>query len=354
MLEIMLCGAHDIEEVAPVFTAVAQEFGANPWFYQQGKIHHINSRTSRWTENARATVKKVDICVFVILRRYGDITWTHELQEALELGKPFVVLALESTWTRYNTLLSALSDHTAIRSPDDQQMVEVLRMISSDYQITVTPFTHETFGKQLRMELSNLFEEGIRLITTRNERASLLSALSDTGQLTRNQTSQLISLATDEYEANKLERKTAIRRLAAEGVRDADLLEEICHSHEQGVQRLAFDLLPELIPLPSDEDLLRELAQIAGRSEDIGVPRRLVSAVAQLQPGMLDVVFNAIGLSDEGVRRRAFEGVEEHWGEVYRAWGADRMAKFLQACEAKLPGQARWIDRLRALRDELQ
>lgn len=350
----MLCGAHDVEDLGQVFTEVAQDFGADPWFYRYGKIHHINSRTSRWTENSRATVKKADVCVFVILRRYGDITWTHELEEALELGKPFLVLALESTWARYNTFLHALSDHRAISSPDDQQMVEVLRMISSDYQITVTPFNYDTFGKQLRMELSSLFEEGIRMISNHTQRASLLNALGNSGQLTRNQTSQLIALATDEYEVNKLERKTAIRRLAAEGVRDGDLLEDVCRSHEQGVQRLGFDLLPELIPLPPSEDLLSELGHIAGKSDDVGVPRRLVTAVAQIQPAMLDVVLNATGATDEGVRRRAFEGVEQHWSEVVQNWGADRMTNFLHTCEAKLPGQTRWLDRLRALRDELE
>jgi len=353
MLQIMLCGAHDADELSPAFNKVAQEFGADPWFYQQGKIHHINSRTSRWTENSRATVKKVDICVFVIIRSYGAITWTHELQEALELGKPFVVLALESAWRRYTTLLHGLSDHTAISSTDDQQMVEVLRMISSDYQITVTPFTHDTFAEKLRIELSGLFEEGTHLVQERNRRAALLEALGGTGQLTREQTIQLIALATDEYEADKLKRKTALRRLADGEVRDEDLLIDVCRSPEQGVQRLGFDLLPQLIPLPVSEDLVRELAHIAGRCEDVGIPRRLVSSVAGIHPTMLDLVLEATGVNEEGVRRRAFEGLEEHWDEVLQDWGDDRLKHFLQICEAKVQGQARWIDRLRALREDL-
>jgi hypothetical protein len=88
MLQIMLCGAHDVGEISTSFMDVAHDFGAEPWFYQQGTIHHINSRTSRWAENSRATVNKVDICVFVMLDRYGDNTWNHELHEALQLGKP--------------------------------------------------------------------------------------------------------------------------------------------------------------------------------------------------------------------------------------------------------------------------
>lgn len=349
----MLCGAHDIGEISETFTKVAQGFGADPWFYQQGKIHHINSSQSRWTENSRATVKKVDICVFVILGQYGDITWTHELQEALDLGKPFVVLALESMWTRYTTLLYGLSDHGAISSSQDQRMVEVLRMISSDYEITVSTFTPGTFAQKLRGELSGLFEEGVRLVETRNQRAALLAALDGAGQLTRDQTNQLVALAVDEYEVNKLERKTALRRLAAEGVRDEDLLLDVCRSREQGIQRLGFDLMPELIPLPPTEDLLRELAHIAGKSDDVGVPRRLLSAVAQIRSSMLDVVLDATGATEEGVRRRAFEGVEDHWNEVLQDWGVDRMTSFLRTCEAKLPGQTQWIARLRALRDNL-
>jgi hypothetical protein len=353
MLQIMLCGAHDVGELATAFMDVAQDFGAEPYFYQQGKIHHVNSRTSRFTENSRATVNKVDICVFVMLDRYGDITWNHELNEALQLGKPFVLLALESAWMRYNNLHHSLMDPDALRSEDDRQMVDLLRMISSDYQITVTPFTYVTFKEKLRGELAGLFQEGVELVQTRNQRAILLDALGGGEPLTRSQVEQLIALATDEYEANKLARKSALRRLAADGVRDNELLLEVCRSSEQGVQRLGFDLVPDLLILPPNEDIVRELAQIASGTDDVGIPRRLVVAIGRIESAMTDVLLNAIASVEEGVRRRAFEVVDENWDAVLSAWGAERMLLFLDACEAKTPARPHWIDRLHNRKDDL-
>jgi hypothetical protein len=353
MLQVMLCGAHDVGELSAPFTDVIQDFGAEPWFYQQGKIKHINSRTSSWTENSRATVSKVDICVFVMLDRYGDITWNHELQEALQLAKPFIVMALDSAWIRYNNLLHSIADPDALRSDDDRQMVELIRMMSSDYQLTVTPFTYTTFKEKLRSELAGVLQAGVDLLQLRNQRALLLEALASRQRLTRTQIDQLIDLATDEYEPNKMARKSALRRLAEEGLRDDELLVEVCRSNEQGVQRLGFDLLPKLLTVPPSEDVVRDLAEIASHCEDVGIPRRLVTALGTIESAMTDVVFDAIGSVEEGLRRRAYEVVEANWDVVLSAWGEERMRLFLDACEAKPPVRARWIDRLRGRRDDL-
>lgn len=354
MIQMMLCGAHDVGDLTRAFTDVAQDFGAEPWFYQQGKIKHVNSYTSRWTENSRATVKKVDICIFVMLDRYGDITWNHELDAALQVGKPFVVLALESAWIRYSNFQHSLTDSDALRSEDDRHMVELLRMISADYQITVTPFTYVTFKEKLRGELACLFQAGVELVEGRNQRAILLDALGGGEPLNRGQVEQLIALATDEYETNKLARKLALRRLAADGVRDDELVLEVCRSSEQGIQRLGFDLVPDLLTVSPNEDIVRELAQIASGTDDVGIPRRLILALGKVESAMTDVVLDAIESVEEGVRRRAFEVVEKNWDAVLSAWGAERMRLFLDACEAQTLARPRWIDRLRNRRNDLR
>jgi hypothetical protein len=287
------------------------------------------------------------VCIFVILEQYGDITWNSELEEALKLGKPFLVLALESAWLRYSTLIHRLSDPSAIGSEDDRRMVDLLRRISSDYQLTVTPFSYTTFKEKVRAELSQLFSYGIELIQQRNQRASLIEIMVGNAPLGLQQQQDAVALATDEYEANKIERKTALRRLAAEGVRDADLVLRVCASREEGVQRLAFDLLPELFPLPVDEELLREVVQIAAGSDDVGVLRRLVSGLARIHPLSLDVVLGATGTTEEGVRRRAYEAVEERWDKTLAAWGVDRMKEFLRLCDGTAPQRVKWTDRLR-------
>lgn len=354
MLQIMLCGAHDVRNVSKPFAKVAAEFGAHSWFYREGDIFHINSGTARFVQNSLASVERADICVFVMLDSYGPTTWDHELQKALDSGKPFVVLALSSAWARYNILLECLSDLTAVSSPDDQKMVELLRMLSSDYEITVVTFDYDTFSEHLRAALSILFEEGMRLLEMRNRRSNVLESLPGTTALSPFQRNELIAIATDEYEQDKSERKTALRRLAEEGVRDEELLLAVCGSQEQGVQRMGFDLLPSLIPIPPSEDLLHNLAAVAGKCDDVGIARRFISSVATVRPVLLDAVFETAGTAEVGARRQAFEGVEKNYKELRMEWGLERMDKFLAICQAKQPGKPDWIQRLKNLRENLE
>jgi hypothetical protein len=53
------------------------------------------------------------------------------------------------------------------------------------------------------------------------------------------------------------------------------------------------------------------------------------------------------------VRRRVYEVVEGDCDSVLSAWGDERMHLFLDACEAKTPARARWVDRLRGRRNDL-
>lgn len=353
MLQIMLCGAHDVGEVSRAFSEVVRDFGAEPWFYQEGKILHINSSTSTWVQNSIATVDRVDVCVFVVLNQYGDITWNRELRRALEVGKPFIVLALQSALTRYNTLLHSLVDTGAVRSEDDRKMVDLFRLISTDFELTVTPFEYATFKDVARGALSALFEEGARMLQARNARGALLQALGSQADLRQSQVSELISLACDDYESDKLARKTAVRRLAAAGVRDEELVLDLARSREQGVQRLAFDLMPQLIPIPISQDLISELATVVSQSDDVGISRRFISFVGEIDPLSLDVVFRAVGVNEEGNRRRAYEAVEQHAVEIREAWGDERLRTFLDECEAKSAGLVRWVVRLRQMRESL-
>jgi hypothetical protein len=94
-------------------------------------------------------------------------------------------------------------------------MVGLLRRICSDYQLTVTPFTYTTFKETVRAELAQLFSYEIELIQQRNQRASLLEVTVGKDPMSGQQRHDAIALASDEYEVNELERKTALRRSAA-------------------------------------------------------------------------------------------------------------------------------------------
>lgn len=54
--------------------------------------------------NSRASVQDADICVFLIKKNYGTITWSVEFQEALRDGKPFIILCDQETLQEYFTL----------------------------------------------------------------------------------------------------------------------------------------------------------------------------------------------------------------------------------------------------------
>lgn len=119
------------------------------------------------------------------------------------------------------------------------------------------------------------------------------------------------------------------------------------------MQRLGFGLLPSLVPLPMEDDLLRELVQIANNNDDVGTQRRLVNSVTELCPEKLDMVLESVELLEVGIRRRAYEGVEENWSKVMAIWGDNRMKRFLDVCHGKSAVGASWQERLRKKIDGL-
>src|SRR6185312_10277694 len=126
VLSIMLCGASDTDRIQAEFLKVVAEFGGDPWHYQSGRIRHLNSAGASFAANSRRTVQSVNLCVFVIVERYGQLTWETELGEALFSGKPFLIFCLDHTYQKYLTLRSSV-DPAAITSPDDRRLVEVIR-----------------------------------------------------------------------------------------------------------------------------------------------------------------------------------------------------------------------------------
>ncbi len=110
MLEIMLCGAEDTDQVRAEFVQVVEACGGIPLHYLSGDVRYINSLASSWTENSKATVEDADLCVFVIVERFGSITWETELRAALNAGVPFLVLCLASTYATYVTLTRTIDD----------------------------------------------------------------------------------------------------------------------------------------------------------------------------------------------------------------------------------------------------
>ncbi len=351
MLQIMLCGAHDVHGLKQSFYTVATDFGAHPLWYKDGNIYYANSLSSKWAMNSRMSVKKVDACVFVLLEKYGDVTWETELEEALYCGKPFIFLVLDSTLQKTEFIIHKSLDSSQF-SQDEEGIVSLFSLVTSKYQLTPRPFTYPTFEVVLRRGLADLFENALGLLQDRYEKESLLASLSDEQPLSVPQIERLQRIALDEYGASKMERTIALRRLAAGGVQNTQFIIDVCRSKEQGVQRLGFTLLPTLLQLPLNSDTIRELAEISAGSDDIGLSHRLVLSVGKIDPASLDILLDSLSKHEEGARRRAFEVVEMNLQLLRDAWGSSRMVRFLNVCEAESSENIDWKQRLRDLRDE--
>lgn len=348
----MLCGAHDVSEISDYFFKVCRNFGATPLFYKGGKMYYQNSLGSNFADNSRKTVEMADVCVFVILKEYGEITWGTELLEALQLGKPFVILILASSSTSLDNLKYKKIPPSALE-PKDQKLLEVSNLMD-EYQLSPIVFGYKSFKTELTQQLSMLGKKGLKLYETQTLRKNLISSIKSVDRLTTRQIIDLKELAADDEVEDKFAKKIAIRKLAECGVRDDDFVINICRSSEQGVQRLAFNLFPALVELPLADHLLDELATIASQNDDVGIARRLVMSVAAIDPEKLLDLLEKLDDLEVGVRRRAFEGFEANEEQLLEVWGKSRTNEFLAMCEAKTAEKIGWLTRLRAFIERLR
>jgi hypothetical protein len=88
-------------------------------------------------------------------------------------------------------------------------------------------------------------------------------------------------LAADELEEKNV-RKRAVVTLASGGV-DPDVALDLLSSDEQGVQRLAAEHLADLYrERPADPEFLAQCVQTANTAEDVGIGRRLIPVLLDL------------------------------------------------------------------------
>lgn len=348
MLEVMLCGAADTHAVAGQFAEVVLEFGGDPWHYQSGRVLHINSGHANWVANSRATVQKADLCVFVVMEQYGDITWSVELETALSMGKPFLIFCLRETYRKYITLLRSITDQSAIADEGERRLVETLRALESDRQLTVVGFDHGYFKDELRRQMAALFSQSLTVMENRNQRFRVLSALSEGARLSAADRELLVALSTDETE-DKNARKRALSALAESGGVDEDDLKILLESMEEGVQRLTIMLLPKLAPKrPVDPELLSFCVSLANASDDVGVARRLIPIIFEMDLKNAVNAMESLSLDDIGARRRLAGALEEHEVELV-ALGLRRPAVDLAKRCAVRTSEAGWLKRLEEL-----
>lgn len=346
MLDMLLCGAADTGEIRDDFVQVVAEFGGSPLHYLSGDILYVNTATSTWEENSRASVQSSDLCVFVVVRALGSITWTTEFREVVTSGKPFVMLCLDSTYNRYLDLSREVRDRPS-GPPDgeDQLLFQTLAGVEREHQVTIVPFPERGFAEVLRRQLANTFTVSLQLLETQNRRRFLRALYNAPETLAAHHLEWANDLALDELE-DKGARKQAIIALALRGAASEETTLALLASPEQGVQRLAFARLAQLYPeRPPRPDFLERVVDIANTSDDVGIARRLLPMLFAMDLTTALEVLPALLLTDIGLRRRLtdqLEAYEDAIGEQGLTSAALRLAR-----TARLgTGDQDWKERL--------
>lgn len=352
MLQVMLCGAADTDRVRNQFADAISDLGGVAWHYQSGDVLHINSSAASWERNSRATVKAADLCVFVVLEAYGDVTWEAELDEALAEGTPFLILCLQDTYQKYLTLSRGVADLRSVTEESDRALVSQLRAMESDMELTVVPFEYGYFGNVLRRQLSTLFGHALNSLAERNRRESVAQLLGEPTKLSRRQLEITASLAIDETE-EKTRRKRAVQAIADRNSADMDTIMQLLRSTEQGVQRLTITLLSQLCaPHSPGLDFLSEFVAVANSSDDVGVARRLIPAVLDLSLPLGCDALLELEISETGLRRRLTDEIEAREAAIVDEGLSQVAVELLQACLVEQSG-ADWKTRCSELVDRL-
>lgn len=352
MLKVMLCGAADTAELAIPFSEVTSEFGGEAWQYQTGQILYRNHATSSWENNSQQSVRTADICVFVILRDYGEITWSTELVSALDSGVPFLILCFSQTYAEYRSLIKAVPLNT-INDENKRNLIEVMKEIESERQLTVVTFDLHDFSHILRRELSKLFEEALCALTQSVQRRVLSRILDVPEKMTHRELAAAEELALDEFE-DKRWRKAAICALMARGGASLETTHSLLKSQEQGVQRFAFSQLSRLYTVrPVETSFVEDCIEIANNSDDPGIVRRLIPSLFDLGVPEIIHALELLDLTEIGARRRLAEALEKHEKTLREHDLIGPTISLLVKCLTKSEDSG-WLSRCRMYLDRLK
>lgn len=226
MFRAMLCGAGDTSLISDDFKKLVTAMGGDPWHYQSGTISYLNHPRADFRRNSARTVAEADVLVFVILERFGEISWDTELREAVGRGKAILILCLQTT---YQTFLEDRGRSSAL----DPRLFRLLQELEVNHSMTIVPFTQNTFLGVLRRQLSQLFRLSLLTLEERHRRGAMTSILRNPESASPHDLELMRIIALDELEEKRL-RKEAILGLASrDGVDDETLL-ELAGSLEQG------------------------------------------------------------------------------------------------------------------------
>jgi len=307
MPSIMLCGAGDTAEVLPSFIETVDPMGFEPWSFLDGTIRYRNSKSTGWKDNSRGSVREADIVVFVILEKYGKIAWTEEFPTVIEAGVPFLIFCLDETLAAYRNRHIAGTSQT---KPDQSDLFATLETLEHNHQLTIVPFGRRFFSVMFRQHLAMLLEQAATALRQENIRALERSLILGEGDLTPVQIESVRRIVRDEMEDKNL-RKRGMDALWRHSAFTSAEITELAGSAEQGVARKMIAMLANLGDFLT-EDSLKEIVVTVNDSDDVGMRRRLVTALGGLPPRWILNAVAELQISEIGTARRVLHMIEHH------------------------------------------
>lgn len=184
-MRVMLCGAADTRDLLEEFSEVVREFGAIPRNYLDGSSSSLNIRGASYMRNSTDSIDSTDLCVFVIYRDYGEITWHTEIPHILNQGRPFLMLAHQDIFDAYHGAKQILSDLNRVEDIHKRKLFLAMRDAEL-HHLTLLPFRAPKFAATLRSGLSTIFSRGLDAIATRADgEARLDLAMTERDDLAR-------------------------------------------------------------------------------------------------------------------------------------------------------------------------
>jgi len=165
----MLCGAADVRDYSNAFSQVVRDIGGEPVMFFDGSNHHLNLRRHGWRSNSLQSTGKADLCVFVVNRAYGHLTWRLEMESLLETGRPFILMVFEETWKDYKALERLGGRTSDIGDANKRELLNAMSRAERQDELTFITFDTANFSGRLREASAMLLDSGLQAIQAAGE-----------------------------------------------------------------------------------------------------------------------------------------------------------------------------------------
>jgi hypothetical protein len=299
-MKVMLCGASDLKTLLPMFEKVGNEMGFSPFNFLSGNISYHNYGQNRWEDNSRTTVNGVDILVFVIFDRHGEITWKTEYNEAVTNGKNFIIMCLKDTYENYRYIKNKFLKFPNELPENDKKIFEQIEFLESMHQITIVLFEVRDFEWKLKNQILTLLRHGLLLSEKSNQKSTFLPVLKASkykNQIEKYNNPLYENIAReilfDIFEKKELRKRTLDYFTITKSLTDDEII-FLFSDIEDGICRKSILIFKDLLGKNNNvEDIISSAVEISSES-DVGFIRRLTLALQK--PRLSSLIYRLYNL----------------------------------------------------------